>query len=109
MNSELLKGHLPVLVLSVLARQPMHGYAVCQTISELAGDALQLGEGTIYPLLYRLERQGYVKSEWQRREGEKDRKVYSITKAGQKSIEAHTIEWKQLLRLYHGLLGEAAR
>jgi PadR family transcriptional regulator, regulatory protein PadR len=106
MNKEILKGHLPVLVLGIVSEQPMHGYAICQAIKEKGGDKLALGEGTIYPLLYRLEKQGYLAARWQTGEHNKPRKVYHITKTGQKLISAHQADWQLLSKLFIDLMGK---
>jgi PadR family transcriptional regulator PadR len=106
MNKELLKGHLPVLVLGLIAERPMHGYAVCQAVREKGGRALVLGEGTIYPLLYRLARRGYVASRWETGENGKQRKVYRITKSGARLIAAHRTDWNLLSSLFKDFMGE---
>lgn len=106
MNKEILKGHLPVLVLGLLFEQPMHGYAICQAIQAKGDGELALGEGTIYPLLYRLERQGHIKARWQTGDSNKKRKVYHITQTGQKLVNNHKADWLVLSKLFTNLMGE---
>jgi DNA-binding PadR family transcriptional regulator len=108
MNKEFLKGHLPVLVLGLLDQKPMHGYAICEALSgDRDGKAqLDLGEGTIYPLLHRLERQGHVTALWQRGETGKMRKVYKLTKSGRAMIAAHRADFRDLATLFQKVFGK---
>ncbi|MBN1901993.1 helix-turn-helix transcriptional regulator [Candidatus Sumerlaeota bacterium] len=106
MDRELLKGHLPVLILGVLREKPLHGYAICREIQSRGASELKLKEGTLYPLLYRLERRGHIKSFWETAPSGKQRKAYKITKSGIKMIESHKTEWKILTSLFSTFLGE---
>lgn len=106
MDKELLKGHLPVIILGVLAEQPMHGYALCQTLAKQGSMRWKLGEGTIYPLLYRLERQGHVRATWLDGPAGKPRKVYRVTASGRRMIEQHSRDWKQIAELFRAVMGE---
>ena len=106
MDKELLKGHLPVLILGVLQGKPMHGYAICEALQSGDGVKLDLGEGTVYPLLHRLETQGHVKSRWTVGETGKKRKVYEITRSGAKLIAAHKAEIRKLSELFNAVFGE---
>ena len=106
MDKELLKGHLPILILGILREKPLHGYAICREIQSRGASELNLKEGTLYPLLYRLERQGHIKSSWETAPSGKQRKVYKITKSGIKLIESHKKEWKVLTSLFSTFLGE---
>ncbi|MEY2399138.1 MAG: PadR family transcriptional regulator, regulatory protein PadR [Actinomycetota bacterium] len=81
MSSERLKGHLEPLLLGVLKRKPAHGYAVIAGLRERSGGEFDLPEGTVYPALHRLEKQGLVDSHWEVVDGRR-RRVYSITGAG---------------------------
>jgi len=106
MNKETLKGHLPVLVLGILAEQPRHGYALCNEIKARAAGILQLGEGTLYPLLHRLEHRGHVRGEWQTGPRGKSLKVYHVTRRGQRLIRAHQADWQSLARLFKQFVGK---
>jgi DNA-binding PadR family transcriptional regulator len=103
---ELLKGHLPALVLAVLAEEPMHGYALCRRIRERCGDALKMGEGTLYPLLYRLEERGLVSSKWERDEFPRPRKVYRVTGRGKRYLKEQKTEWAVLFGVIRSIMGE---
>lgn len=105
-EKEFLKGHLPILVLGLLQQEPRHGYALCQALAGTGGGRLELGEGTIYPLLHRLERQGHIQAEWKSGETGKPRKVYSITATGRGLIQEHQSDWQELGRLFSAVFGK---
>ncbi len=106
MDKETLKGHLPVLVLGVLSERPRHGYSICKEVKARGTGLLRLGEGTLYPLLHRLERQGHIRGEWQTGAHGKALKIYRITRSGRKLIRAHQGEWDSLARLFKRFLGK---
>ena len=106
MNREILKGHLPVLILGILQKNPMHGYAICREIQSRGYGELHLQEGTLYPLLYRLEREGRITSTWRTGPSGKKRKIYSISRSGIKLIESHKVDWRVLSSLFSDILGE---
>lgn len=93
MKAEELKGHLDGLILSVVSREPLHGYAVIETLKARSGGNLALPEGTVYPALHRLEDDGLLKSEWSTASGRR-RRVYSITRRGEKELGASRERWR---------------
>jgi DNA-binding PadR family transcriptional regulator len=93
MKAEELKGHLDGLILSVVSREPLHGYAVIEALKARSGGQLALPEGTVYPALHRLEDVGLLKSEWSAASGRR-RRVYSITKRGVKELGASRERWR---------------
>jgi transcriptional regulator len=93
MNAEELKGHLDVLILAVLAKDPLHGYAVIESLKQRSGGVLALPEGTIYPALHRLEADGLLASEWSTASGRR-RRVYSLTKRGEKELGIRRERWQ---------------
>jgi PadR family transcriptional regulator, regulatory protein PadR len=95
-DAELLQGTLDMLILKVAALRPIHGYAMVQRIHEISKDALQIRQGSLYPALYRLENQGWLKAEWKTTEGGREAKYYSLTRAGRQQLEAETAGWKRL-------------
>lgn len=105
MDKEFLKGHLPILVLGVLESKPMHGYAICEALGGEGSARFDLGEGTIYPLLHRLERQGHVTASWERGQTGKLRKVYSLTASGKAQIATHHAQFKELSLLFTKVFG----
>ena len=97
---------VPALVLGLLAEEPRHGYAICKAIRERSPEALKIGEGTIYPLLYRLEQQGRIRGRWETGPGGKPRKVYRVTASGRKMLKAHKTDWQLLSRAFREFCGE---
>jgi transcriptional regulator len=95
-DAELLQGTLDMLILKISALRPIHGYAMVQRIQQISKDALRIRQGSLYPALYRLENQGWLKSEWKATEGGREAKYYSLTKAGRRQLEAETAGWKRL-------------
>ena len=95
-DAELLQGTLDMLILKVAALRPIHGYAMVQRIHQISKDALQIRQGSLYPALYRLENQGWLKSEWKTTEGGREAKFYSLTKAGRQQLDAETAGWRRL-------------
>jgi transcriptional regulator len=92
-NKELLKGSSDILVLSVLSVDPLYGYEIAKRIKAQSDDVLAMGEGTLYPLLHRLEQAGFLESFWKEFSGRK-RKYYGLTVRGQKVLSDKTVEWK---------------
>lgn len=95
-DAELLQGTLDMLILKVAALRPIHGYAIVQRLQQISNAALQIRQGSLYPALYRLESQGWLKSEWKTTEGGREGKYYSLTKAGRRQLESETAGWKRL-------------
>jgi PadR family transcriptional regulator PadR len=95
-DAELLQGTLDMLILKVVALRPIHGYAIGQRIQQISRDALLVRQGSLYPALYRLERRGWVKSEWRIQDGGREAKYYSLTRAGRQQLTAETAGWKRL-------------
>jgi PadR family transcriptional regulator PadR len=95
-DAELLQGTLDMLILKVVALRPIHGYAILQRIHQISREALQIRQGSLYPALYRLERQGWLEAEWRTQDGGREAKYYSLTKAGRRQLAAETAGWKRL-------------
>jgi PadR family transcriptional regulator PadR len=93
MRAEELKGHLDGLILATLAAEPRHGYAVIETLKLRSDGALTLPEGTVYPALHRLEADGLLDSQWSTASGRR-RRVYSITRRGEKELGASRERWR---------------
>lgn len=94
MNAELKRGHLGLLLLSVLARGPLHGYAAIAALCDRSGGFFELAEGTVYPALHRLERAGLIASEWERASGRK-RRLYALTRSGRATLARQATEWRR--------------
>jgi PadR family transcriptional regulator PadR len=93
MRAEELKGHLDGLILAVIAPEPVHGYAVIESLKARSGGELALPEGTVYPALHRLEADGMLSSEWSVVGGRR-RRVYRITRRGQKELGVSRERWR---------------
>ena len=92
---DLLQGTLDLLILRTLALQPMHGWGIAHRIRQLSRDALQVGQGSLYPALHRLELSGLITSEWAPSENNRRAKYYSITGAGRKRLKTELADWKR--------------
>jgi PadR family transcriptional regulator PadR len=103
MRPDTLRGHLDALILSVLERQALHGYAVIEMLEEYSGGALDLPTGSVYPALRRLERAGYVKSEWGTVGGRR-RRTYELTPSGLRMLDDERIEWRSFAAVIEGVL-----
>ncbi len=93
MRGDALKGHLDLLVLAVLAPRPLHGYAVIEVLRDQSGQAFDLPEGTIYPVLHRLERSGLLVSDWEQHGGRR-RRTYRLTDAGRRELRTERAAWE---------------
>ena len=97
-RSDVLQGTLDMLVLKALALQPMHGWGITERIEQWSENVLQLGQGTLYPALYRLERQGFIKSEWRVTENSRRARYYSLTRSGRQHFSGELAEWRRVSR-----------
>lgn len=95
-QTDLLQGTLDMLVLRVLNRGEMHGWGIADRISQLSKNVLSVGEGSLYPALYRLQDQGWIESEWGTSDNNRKAKFYRLTKAGRKQLEIETETWDRL-------------
>jgi len=85
-----------MLILKVLNRGPMHGFGIAERIQQLSDDVLSVGEGSLYPALYRLQDRGWITSEWGQSENNRRAKYYTLTKAGRKQLEVENEGWDRL-------------
>jgi|SRR5579871_619963 len=93
---ELLQGTLDMLILRTLCWGSQHGYGIGQAIRSGSGEVLQVETGSLYPALHRLERQGWIRSEWKQTENKQRAKFYSITASGRKRLNEEQTRWNQL-------------
>lgn len=103
MRSEVLKGHVDLLLLATLRQGPLHGYAVVEKLRDESEGAFDLAEGTVYPALYRLERAGLLASRWTRAEGRR-RRVYRLTRRGRAELDRERKEWKSFANAVESVL-----
>jgi DNA-binding PadR family transcriptional regulator len=104
MRSEVLKGHLELLLLASLAARPAHGYALVERLRERSGGAFDLSEGTVYPALYRLERAKLLTSRWTV-SGRRRRRIYSITRIGRRELAEQRRDWATFRTAMRGVVG----
>lgn len=95
-STDLLQGTLDLLILKCLALAPMHGWGIAERIQQVSKDALQIGQGSLYPALHRLEYKGWIKAEWGVSENNRRAKFYSLTRTGKKQLHAEMEEWNRL-------------
>lgn len=110
-STDLLQGTLDLLILQTLSCGPMHGWGVAQRIQQVSKDALQIGQGSLYPALYRLEYKGWIRSDWGISENNRRAKFYSLTATGRRRLERELETWERLsaaIGLVLGRIPEAA-
>ncbi len=104
--ADLRKGSTQVLVLSLLAEEPMYGYQIAKELEQRSGGYFDFKEGTLYPLLHRMEKEDLVKGEWQVVEKGPSRKYYSITQEGRRVLEKSAAEWTTFSQRLLKILGQ---
>ncbi len=95
-KSDLLQGTLDLLVLKTLALGAHHGWGISQRIQQISQDVLQVNQGSLYPALHRLERQGWIEADWGTSENNRRAKFYRLTAAGQRQFAAEAENWQRL-------------
>jgi len=103
-RSDLLQGTLDMLVLKALQLEPMHGWGITERIEQWSERVLQLGQGTLYPALYRLERQGLIRSEWKVTENSRRARYYSLTRQGRRQLDTELAQWRRTSRAVNQVL-----
>jgi PadR family transcriptional regulator PadR len=94
--TDLVQGTLDLLILKVIALEPMHGWAIAQRIRQMSGEVLQVGQGALYPSLHKLEQNGWITAEWAVSENNRRAKYYTLTKAGRKALNLEAAQWERL-------------
>ena len=102
--SELLQGTLDMLILKAVSLGPRHGYGVLLRIQEISGQRLEIQQGSLYPALYRLERQGLIESEWGESENKRKARFYRLTAAGRRRLQQETRDWNRMADIIAGIL-----
>ncbi len=104
-STDVLQGTLDLLILKTLALEPMHGWAVAQRLEQLSKEALQVGQGSLYPALQRLEERGWVESEWRATEQNRRAKYYSLTPSGHQALGQEVAAWRSYVATVDLILG----
>lgn len=94
--SDLLQGTLDLLLLKMLALEPLHGWAISQRLKQVSGDVLQVSDGSLYPALHKLEQEGWITAEWKTSELGRRAKFYSLTRLGRKQLQREQAGWERL-------------
>jgi PadR family transcriptional regulator PadR len=102
--TDLVQGTLDLLILKIVALEPMHGWAIAQRIRQMSGDVLKVGQSALYPALHKLERQGWIKSEWKTTETNRRAKYYALTRTGRKAVADETANWERLSAAISGIV-----
>jgi PadR family transcriptional regulator PadR len=95
-GTDLVQGTLDLLILKVIALEPMHGWAIAQRIRQISKDSLQVQQGSLYPALHRLELQGWIAAEWKPSDNGRRAKYYSLTEPGRKKLADERALWERL-------------
>ena len=106
MRGEAIKGHLDLLLLSLLSDEPLHGYAVIEQLRVKSGEAFDLPEGTIYPALHRLERERLIKSKWESGANARKRRLYTLTPSGRRTLRKRRADWSGFVSAVGAVVGE---
>jgi PadR family transcriptional regulator, regulatory protein PadR len=94
--SDLVQGTLDLLILKILALEPLNGWAISQRLKQISGDVLQVSDGSLYPALHKLEQEGWISAEWRLTENNRRAKFYSLTRPGRQQLERETANWNRL-------------
>ena len=102
--TDLVQGTLDLLILKVIALEPMHGWAIAQRISQISNDVLRVGQGSLYPALHKLEEQGWIKAEWGDSDSNRRAKYYALTREGRRALKQEAAQWERLSAAISGIV-----
>jgi transcriptional regulator len=94
--SDLVQGTLDLLLLKIVALEPMNGWSISQRLRQISGDVLQVSDGSLYPALHKLEQEGWISAEWRPSENNRRAKFYSLTRPGRKQLDKEAANWDRL-------------
>lgn len=106
-SSEVIRGTLDMLVLKVVSIEPMHGWGISERIQEISDEVLQVNQGSLYPALHRLTREGWLRSEWRLTDNNRRARYYVLTRAGEKHLGLEQAQWERLSRGVDRVMGYA--
>ena len=107
-RSDVLQGTLDMLVLRALQLEPMHGWGIAERIDQWSESVLQLGQGSLYPALYRLERQEYIRSDWRITDNNRRARYYALTASGRRYLNESLVQWRRVSRAINLVLDVSA-
>jgi PadR family transcriptional regulator PadR len=102
--SDLVQGTLVMLLLKILALEPMNGWAISQRLKQISSDVLGVSDGSLYPALHKLEHRGWIRSQWKSTENNRRAKFYSLTPLGRKHLEKETANWNRVSSAISGIV-----
>jgi PadR family transcriptional regulator PadR len=105
---QMVKGNTPMLILSLLAEKPMHGYAIAREIERRTAELLRFREGTLYPTLHEMEQLGWIEGRWESTDGGRERKVYTITQQGLRELQHQQQAWQRFRNAIEAVVGRKA-
>jgi transcriptional regulator len=94
--ADLVQGTLDLLILQVVALEPMHGWAIAQRIRQMSNEQLRVGQSALYPALHKLEQHGWIEAEWALSENNRRAKYYRLTAAGRRALKSEAAQWERL-------------
>jgi PadR family transcriptional regulator, regulatory protein PadR len=94
--ADLVQGTLDMLLLKILALQPMNGFSISQRLTQVSGEVLQVSDGSLYPALHKLENEGWIKAEWKTTDNNRRAKFYTLTRLGRRHFEKEARNWNRL-------------
>jgi transcriptional regulator len=94
--TDLVQGTLDLLLLKIVALEPLHGWAIAQRLKQVSGDVLQVSEGSLYPALHKLEQEGWITARWRLAETGRRARFYSLSRAGQRALDRESANWERL-------------
>ena len=102
--SDLVQGTLDMLLLKILALEPMNGWAISQRLKQISSDVLGVSDGSLYPALHKLQHRGWIRSQWKSTENNRRAKFYSLTPLGRKHLEKETANWNRVSSAISGIV-----
>jgi transcriptional regulator len=102
--ADLVQGTLDMLILKILALQPLNGWAISQRLKQISSDVLGVSDGSLYPALHKLEHRGWVRAQWESSENNRRAKLYSLTPLGRKHLEKETANWNRISAAITGIV-----
>lgn len=102
--SDLVQGTLDMLILKIVALEPLNGWAISQRLKQISSDVLGVSDGSLYPALHKLERRGWIRAEWKASENNRRAKFYSPTRLGQKQLEKEMANWNRVSAAITGVV-----
>jgi PadR family transcriptional regulator len=94
--TDLVQGTLDLLILKIVALEPIHGWAISQRLKQISNDVLQVGQGSLYPALHKLEQHGWIEAEWGESDNNRRAKYYRVTREGRRALQQEAAQWERL-------------